>query len=115
MVHENGKQIVIIRDIQSNFIEEAIFILKSNPAIGEKSKKTAKEAGIGKHQKSDYIIKEAHSIIDNYIKQQASRYLAANTDQSKAKKKWNLSVGFILNIALFVSIALFIFLLSKTI
>ncbi|WP_094549012.1 hypothetical protein [Petroclostridium xylanilyticum] len=112
MEHENAKQVVIIRDIKSNIIEEAIFILKSNDSYARGKKK---ETGYKYDPKnSDYIVKEAQSIIDNYIQQYSSGYgYITSTPKVNKLKKWNISVGTILNIALVLSIALFIFLLSR--
>lgn len=118
-MHEHAKQVVVIRDLDSNFIEEAIFILKNN--ISE-LKNHEKRAIIKRNlRNSDYIIKEAQSIIDNYIKQQAMKYECAvsmsqyKKNKSKDLLKWNISVGTVLNIAMFISIALFVFLLSRVI
>jgi len=114
MVHKNAKQVVIIKDIESNFIEEAIFILKNNTSALRKQEKKAiiKSAP----QNSDYIIKEAQSIIDNYIKQQSLKYgYAIGIPQENRNKKWNATVAMILNIAMFVSIVLFVYLLSRII
>ncbi|NLY42533.1 MAG: hypothetical protein GX066_00860 [Clostridiaceae bacterium] len=108
MVYENSKQVVIIKNIKSNIIEEAIFILKDTSGNGKEIKSKYTTAS------SDYILQEAQEIIDNYIKQHA---LGCSFVPSKPKiknlRKWNISVGVVLNIALIISIALFIFLLSR--
>ena len=55
MLDKNGKRAVIISNIRSNSIEQAIFILKSNDA------EPIKDVGSG-------IVAEAQEIINNYIK-----------------------------------------------
>lgn len=60
MVTKVSSNVVRIKDIPSNLIEEAIFILKTNIKEDEKSKE------IKKHSK-DIILKEAEEIINEYM------------------------------------------------
>ncbi|MDK2934736.1 MAG: hypothetical protein PWP27_2546 [Clostridiales bacterium] len=120
MIPKDARQVVIIKDIKSNIIEEAILVLKNNIDMGRDKKKLI-TANKYDPTDSDHIIKEAQNIIDNYIKQYTSVYNYYTTSSNSKKtsvhkfKKHNLSVGMILNIALFISIALFILLLSRAI
>jgi len=79
MVSGKTKRIVVIKDIQSNIIEEAILILK-NDIDGGKSEKQVKhkEALSNAGSGNDYLLNEARLIIDNYIKECKSQAEARN-------------------------------------
>ena len=57
MTTKNSRRVVIINNIRSDMIEQAIFILKSN-----------EKRQVEKHMDSGIIV-EAQNIIENYIKQ----------------------------------------------
>ena len=62
------KNIVIIKDIPSNIVDEAIVILKNNITIKKKvleSKKTNKSM---ENENNDFAINEAENIVKEYIK-----------------------------------------------
>lgn len=75
---ENMKNMLVLRDLPSNIVEEAIVIMKPNIKIKDieykkdkiKNEKFTKE---GKEKTRDkegaYIIKEAEMLISNYISQ----------------------------------------------
>jgi len=66
MVLGNTKRIVIIKDIHSNLIEEAILILKSDSGLN----KVNDTATIIKNNKDNgYLLSEAESVINNFIKE----------------------------------------------
>ena len=62
------KNIIVLKNLPSNLIEEAIIILKNNKKIkileGIESKNCKKEL---EENKEDYIIKEAEMVISNYL------------------------------------------------
>jgi hypothetical protein len=68
MVLGKTRKIVVIKNIPSNIIEEAILILKS-----EHDPKDVKDyKGVMKTKKvksNDYLVKEAEYIINNYVKE----------------------------------------------
>lgn len=69
---ENMKNIVVLKDLPSNMVEEAIVILKPNIKIEkiknkEKKKENIKVGAKGKDNSKDYIIKEAQEVISQYI------------------------------------------------
>ncbi|WHH57620.1 hypothetical protein [Petroclostridium sp. X23] len=117
MLHENARQVVVIKDINSNIIEEAILVLKSNADVTRHKKRLP---GVGNDPRnSDNIIKEAQNIIDNYIKQYSAGYeyitsasKTSNVKKSQAKKR-KVPIGTLLNVSLVVSIALLLYLLSR--
>lgn len=63
------KNIVVLKDLPSNIVEEAIVILKADVNIKniDKKKENVKVVAKGKINSKDYIIKEAESVIASYI------------------------------------------------
>lgn len=62
------KNIIVLKDLPSNLIDEAFIILKNNKKI--KSLETIEKQGIGKDQKEktgEYVVKEAEMVISNYL------------------------------------------------
>lgn len=60
MLVHTGKKVICIKDIHSNLIEEAIFILKTN----DKEPKVEFE-----HKTKEIILEEAEGIISDYVVQ----------------------------------------------
>ena len=62
------KNIIVLKNLPSNLIDEAIIILKNNKKIkilkGIESKNNKKEL---EENKQEYIIKEAEMVISNYL------------------------------------------------
>lgn len=110
----NNKRIVVIKDIPSNFIEEAILILKSEPDTGEALNKDATNAKPGKKKDNEFLIKEAEMIINNYVKECKSRGIFTGEPVKKRRPiKNKFSINLAINIALVCSIAFLVFVLSK--
>lgn len=120
MVSGNSKRIVVIRDIPSNIIEEAILVLKGEPggiadiAVKGTAGKDRKD-GKGKKRQNDLLIKEAEMIINNYIKECKNR--GVHIDETIGRKrgllKPKLPVNTLINIAMAAGIALLVFLLTR--
>jgi hypothetical protein len=115
MASENTKRIVVIKDIPSNIIEEAILILKGDPK--EKSEKNSKDiVGNKKKRENDFLLKEAEIIINNYIKDSS---LSVDSGAKPKTNKGSFTKRFkdnaVINIALFGIIGLLIFLISRMI
>lgn len=69
---ENMKNIIVLKDLPSNMVEEAIVILKPNMKLQniktkEKAKENIKIGAKGKVNPKEYILKEAESIVSQYI------------------------------------------------
>ena len=64
MEEDNFRNIVLLKDLPSNIIEEAIVILKDTSKVTVKNIKQNKNSD---KKDSKYIIKEAEMIISNYI------------------------------------------------
>ena len=64
------KNIVVLKDLPSNIIDEAIVILKDNSKVKSLESIEKKELVESKNQTSnnkEYILKEAEMVISNYI------------------------------------------------
>lgn len=67
------KNIVVLKNLPSNLVDEAIVILKPNKVarkleyIDKKETKETKEKSTKKQNEKDYIIREVESVISNYI------------------------------------------------
>lgn len=71
MENNNMKNIIVLKNLPSNLIEEAIMIVKSNKFAKkiEYIEKPETKNIEPKEQDKTYIIREAESIIYNYIKE----------------------------------------------
>ncbi|MDP4092113.1 MAG: hypothetical protein Q8920_02010 [Bacillota bacterium] len=109
----NTRKIVVIKDIPSNFIEEAILILKTDPApSGDNTQ--AVEIKKGKKKDNEFLLKEAESIINNYIcecKNRGINIIDPTKRPNKLKRKFITNV--VINIVLICSVAFLIFVLSR--
>lgn len=99
MAAGDEKRIVVIKDIHSNFIEEAIFILRSEPKGQE-----------------DFIFKEAQAIINRYIKENGLT-VTGGKGRLKTKKVFPIviSANCLINILLVSSFVFLMLLLAQLI
>ena len=69
MPNNNFKNIVVLKNLPSNLIDEAIVILKSNKSAKklEYAERESTDFAEEKIENEDYIVKEAESVIENYI------------------------------------------------
>lgn len=69
MQESNMKNIVVLKNLPSNLIDEAIIIIKSNKNARklEHIEKTSGSSCDEQKNTKDYVIKEAESVISNYI------------------------------------------------
>ena len=67
MEENKMKNIVVLKNLPSNLVEEAIVVLKQNkvklPELVEKNQ----ELGAAKTNSNEYILKEAEMVISNYL------------------------------------------------
>ncbi|MDP4182803.1 MAG: hypothetical protein Q8942_17165 [Bacillota bacterium] len=114
MALSNTRRIVIIKDIHSNLIEEAILILKSDTTIVSKVKETPSLIK-GNKKDNDYLLNEAQSVIDNYVKENKFK-VASGIDLNLKEVKiprTRLITNMTINLVLAGGIALLIFLVLK--
>mgnify|MGYP001633093324 FL=1 len=70
MKQNQMKNMVVIKDLPSNIVDEAIIILKNNKKI--KSLNTIEKQGMEQPEKEineNYVVKEAEMVISNFISQ----------------------------------------------
>ena len=91
MSQSNLKNMVVLRNLPSNIVEEAIVILKTNKKI-KKVEKIEKnktiESTTRKKQENDYILKEAEMLVSNYISDLEEKKEAKNINNQKINKKY---------------------------
>lgn len=110
MLNDNLKNIVVLNNLPSNLIDEAIIILKSKNTA-RRLELIEKNISIN-HKKqrendNDYIIKEAEMIISNYIsKMDKNKKYVDNNIEKKYKKIKAYSI--LVSIVLFFVIIKFI-------
>ena len=113
MVSRDTREVVVIKNINSNIIEEAIFILKSDCEKSNDKVSGDKQKLINGKDK-DYILKEAQSVIDVYIRE--------NKIKRKPLKRSSYGINFmskrfslnaIINISLGLSILALIYIVLK--
>ena len=113
------KNIVILKDLPSNLVEEAIVFLKENQKLKKpelididiKPKKintVEKEENIKKKNSKDYIVNEAQMLIADYISKLENKNRKEDISYIKLKKKYQLlkKVSGVLAIGLILSIFL---------
>ena len=78
------KNIVVLKNLPSNIVEEAIVVLKANKKVKNIQYTKAKEQQ-GNVQKQDgYIVKEAEMLINNYVKEiESERKIKRNAEWEK--------------------------------
>ena len=82
MENSNMKNMVILKNLPSNIVEEAIVILKSNKKV-KKLEKIDKPKSFDNNEKNskdkEYILKEAEMIVNSYV-----------SNVEKSKEKYNI-------------------------
>lgn len=84
------KNIVILKNLPSNLVEEAIIILKENQKIRKvKIPENTKVSQIeGEYRKdNDYVLKEAEMLVANYIKEIEEK----DREENKKSKQKNIN------------------------
>lgn len=81
----NMKNIVVLKNLPSNLVEEAIVILRTNKDAKklEYIEKNTKNNDVRPKKNIDYMISEAEAVISSYI---------SKIEKNKNEKKTNLSV-----------------------
>ena len=91
MSQGNLKNMVVLKNLPSNIVEEAIVILKSNKKIKQVEKveknKLENNSEIKKKEK-DYIIKEAEMLVSNYISCLEQKKKDRNINNKKLNQKY---------------------------
>lgn len=104
------KNIIVLKSLPSNIIEEAIIILKSNKYAKKFQtieKNNTKEQSKTEDNKKEYIIKEAESILASYVsKIENSRVLEKPNKTLKNKYERLKKYSYIITVGLVISLIL---------
>ena len=113
----NMKNIVVLKDLPSNLVEEAIVVIKANKKIKKyqyKESQTQKNVNNNKKKSSEvvdnsqYIVKEAENVITHYISNLEMKSPKWKNNLKKLEKRYkkSLKLNFILGFISLVSILL---------
>ena len=86
------KNMVVLRNLPSNIVEEAIVILKANSKVKlnekiENNKSDQERKMIDTSKQNDYILKEAEMLITNYITRLEKKKKERNELQKKVDSR----------------------------
>ncbi len=111
MVTSDSKRIVVIKNISSNLIEEAILILKSDPGSQPGNTVVLKNKG---RIRNEFLLKEAEALINNYVRENRLQIASGKHGNRKMRFLQRKSlVSFIINLLLIGSIGLLIFMAGR--
>lgn len=108
MTKSCSRRIVVLRDIPSNIIEEAILVLKNESNVVVE--KDALEKDKIEKKRDFLIIKEAETIINSFVND--NNKLSHKTSSIKnLSRRWYIDL--LINTSLIVGISVFIYLICK--
>lgn len=91
MNQSNFKNMVVLKNLPSNLVEEAIVILKSNKKVKKLEKiekaKVTENISVDKKE-NEYIVKEAEMLVSNYISSLEEKKEQRNLNNQKVSKKY---------------------------
>jgi hypothetical protein len=108
MERSQMKNIVVLKNLPSNLIEEAFVIFKSSSTL-KSLKYTDIKENLNKGEKAtskDYLVKEAEMIISNYIDTTENKGKNKVNANIKRKYKWLKIYGVIITIAFIIAVIL---------
>ena len=97
MNSEKMKNMIVLKNLPSNILDEAIIVLKDNKKAKSLKKLEKQNNGIiSQEETEDYIIKEAEMVISNYLSDIENNKKIKNQSMKKLEKKYkklrNLSI-----------------------
>lgn len=115
----NMKNIVILKNLPSNIVEEAFVVLKENKKakkyqyidnknVKNENRNTSKNRNCYEKNQNEYILKEAEMVIDNYLSnlEEQSSKKKNNIKKLECKYKKSVKLNFILGFVTVTSILL---------
>lgn len=91
METSNMKNMVVLKNLPSNLVEEAIVILKSSKKV-KKLEKIEKNSKINKKEidkkEKDYVLKEAEMLISSYISKLENNHQQRQYKNGKMNQKY---------------------------
>lgn len=97
MNSSNMKNMIVVKNLPSNIIEEAFIILKPNKKLKVQNYVGAKQKEQNQREELDgYVVKEAEMVISNYLsnieKQKEVKSMSLKKMESKYKKLRSLTI-----------------------
>ena len=78
------KNMVVLKNLPSNIVEEAYVVLKPN----KNYKNLQKQENTDERLSADYVVKEAEMVISNYLSKIEDKKVIKNLEVEKIKKKY---------------------------
>lgn len=89
-MNNNLKNTVVLRNLPSNIVEEAVIVFKPNIKLKEKQEldnNNKMDKNKERNKEKDYILKEAEMLVNNYIRRVEEKKKIKNEIQKKVDKK----------------------------
>ena len=86
-MNNNLKNTVVLKNLPSNIVEEAIIVFKANIKLKEENNNIEIEKNKEIKKEKDYILKEAEMLVNNYIRRVEEKKKIRNEIQKKVDKK----------------------------
>lgn len=108
------KNMIILRDLPSNMVEEAFVVFKDNVKIHKANKieKNKRQEREEKTNTKEYMVKEAEIIIQDYISKIEKREYELGNVSNKLKEKYKKLKALTVFLAIFSMLSLFLILLK---
>lgn len=105
------KKMIVLKNLQSNMIEEAYVVLKNNVKARkyEKVNNQKKEVITDEKKTNDYMIKEAEMVINDYICKMESKEFSFNNKSLKLKNNRLKIIAITFALLSILNFAMFIF------
>ena len=102
------KNIVILKNLPSNMVEEAFIVLKDNVKVYKKQMVDKKNSGTLEEKSKDknYVVKEAEMIISEYISKIEKKNYEGTYNNKKLKEKYKRLKVFTIFLGMFFMLSL---------
>ena len=95
------KNMIVLKNLPSNLVEEAIIILKENNKIHKYQTVASKKKNMEEEDKTGYIVKDAEMVIKSYLDRIENNSPKKERSIKKLEKKYKNSIR--LNLFLFLT------------
>lgn len=107
------KNMIVLKDLPSNMVEEAFVVFKDNVKI-HKVQKIEKNKILDKEEKAkskEYMVKEAQMVVEDYISKIEKREYELGNGNKKLKEKYKRLKALTIFLGMFSALSLFSLLL----
>ncbi len=113
MVCDDTKRVVIIKNISSNIVEEAILVLRDKKSNTNKNKNMIITSSNSSRKANSYLLREAEDIINNFAKERDIKGGFVHELNLRPFNPNKKLINTFINLALVACIALLIFIVAK--